>query len=84
MVNMSLHIEMDLMDDAMRAIKLIYETCLPRVDVKATAMEMKIERMMDGPAPMFDVRRLDDERVVAIPPKIWRDLIDEARELGLV
>ena len=84
MVTHTLRIEMDLLDDAMRTLSRIMDRLEDRVDCRSVSLEMRLERVLDSDLGQLEFVRLDNERSVAIPPQIWRDLIDEARELGLV
>ena len=84
MVTHTLRIEMDLLDDAMRTLSRIMDRLEDRVDCRSVSLEMRLERALDSDLGQLEFVRLDNERSVAIPPQIWRDLIDEARELGLV
>lgn len=80
----TLRIEMDLLDDAMRTLSRIMDRLEDRVDCLSVSLELRLERALDSDLGQLEFVRLDNERSVAIPPKIWRDLIDEARELGVV
>lgn len=84
MVTHTLRIEMDLLDDAMRTLTRIMDRLDDRVDCRSVSLELRLERALDQDLGQLEFVRLDNERSVAIPPQIWRDLIDEARELGLV
>lgn len=84
MVTHTLRIEMDLLDDAMRIMSRIMDRLEDRVDCRSVSLEMRLERALDSDLGQLEYVRLDNERSVAIPPKMWRDLIDEARGLGLV
>ena len=84
MVTHTLRIEMDLLDDAMRTLSRIMDRLEDRVDCRSVSLEVRLERALDSDLGQLEFVRLDNERSVAIPPQIWRDLIDEAREMGLV
>lgn len=81
---LKLCIEMDLLDDAMRMLSRIMDRLEDRIDCEATAYEIRLERALDADIGDLEFVRLDNSRSVAIPPKIWRDLIDEARNMGVV
>ena len=84
MVTHRLCIEMDLLDDAMMSLERIHRNLEGRSGRKATSLELRLERAIDQPVGDLEFVRLDNSRSVAIPPKIWRDLIDEARKMGVV
>ena len=84
MVTHTLRIEMDLLDDAMRIMSRIMDRLEDKVDCASVSLEIRMERALDQDLGQLEYVRLDNERSVAIPPQTWRDLIDEARELGLV
>lgn len=77
-------IEMDLLDDAMRSLGRIMDRLEDRCDCESTSLEMRMEMALDMDLGQLEYVRLDNQRSVAIPPKIWRDLIDEARKMGVV
>lgn len=83
MVTHRLICEMDLIDDMMRSLSRLYDRLEDRCDCASTALEMKLERVLDDPIAAVSFERLDNERIIALPPKEWRDLIDEARALGI-
>ena len=83
MVTHTLRIEMDLLDDAMRIMSRIMDRLEDKVDCASVSLEIRMERALDQDLGQLEYVRLDNERSVAIPPQTWRDLIDEARELGL-
>lgn len=80
----TLRIEMDLLDDAMRIMSRIMDRLEDKVDCASVSLEIRMERALDQDLGQLEFVRLDNERSVAIPPKIWRDLIDEARSLGVL
>lgn len=84
MVTHTLCIEMDLLDDAMRTLGRIMDRLEDRIDCESVSLELRLERALDMDLGQLEFVRLDNERSVAIPPKIWRDLIDEARKMGVV
>ena len=84
MVTHTLRIEMDLLDDAMRTLSRIMDRLEDRVDCRSVSLEMRLERALDQDLGQLEFVRLDNCRSVAIPPKVWMDLIAEARTMGVV
>ena len=75
---------MDLLDDAMRDLTRIHCRLEDRTDCESVAYEMRLERALDADLGDLEFVRLDNSRSVAIPPKIWMELIAEARSMGVV
>lgn len=82
--DLKLCIEMDLLDDAMRSLSRIMDRLEDRIDCDSVSLELRLERALDQDLGQLEFVRLDNERSIAIPPKIWTSLIAEARSMGVV
>lgn len=76
--------EMDLVDDAIRALSYAMGALSCRHGDAYRDYERRLERMLDSPLGEMTFCELEPMRMIAIPPSEWRAMVDEGVRMGVI
>lgn len=76
--------EMDLMDDAIRALSMAMGALDCRDDAECRDYARRLFEVLDAPLGQCTVETLSDGRLILVPPIEWRMMVDEGRCLGVI
>ena len=81
-VLLALHVEIELLEDAISEIERVHRALARRHGDAFRALDRRIEIACEtGAEP--DIRSLGADRLIALPPVEWREIIAEATRLGV-
>lgn len=83
-VTIRLIAEMDLIDDAIRALSTAMGSLGCRHGERYRDYERRLEALLDSPLGVCEFESLEPGRFVVVPPSEWRAMVSEGEALGVI